>query len=95
MLRLIVTLVGRAAERESIFPVRMTHHCRSLTSMGTGTVMGLEGRPVFTRPTALWKHLERLRAYGEARWAQQQKARMAKRQAKTKGTAGKPADRQP
>ena len=57
--------------------------------------MGLEGRPVFTRPTAVWKHLERLRAYGEARWAQKQKARTAKRQAKTKGTARKPADRQP
>ena len=63
------TLVGRATERESIFPVKMTHHCRSLTSMGVGTVMGLEGRPIFTRPTAVWKHLERLRAYKEARWA--------------------------
>ena len=67
VLRLIVTLVGRATERESIFPVKMTHHCRSLTSMGAGTVIGLEGRPVFTRPTAVWKHLERLRTYGEAK----------------------------
>ena len=58
---MIVTLVGRATEGESIFPVRMTHHCCSLTSMGAGTVMGLEGRPVFTRPTAVWKHLESLR----------------------------------
>ena len=91
VLRLIVTLVGRATERESIFPVKMTHHCRSLTSMGAGTVMGLEGRPVFARPTAVGKHLERLRTYGEARWAQKQKARAAKRQAKTKGPAKKPA----
>ena len=108
MLRLIVTVVGRATECESIFPVRMTRHCRSLTSMGAGNVMGLEltsmgagnvmgleGRPVFTTPTAVWKHLERVRTYGEARWAQKQKARTAKRQAKTKGTARKPAARQP
>ena len=44
VLRLIVTLTGRATERESIFPFKMTHHCRSFTSMGAGTVMGLEGR---------------------------------------------------
>ena len=94
VLRLIVTLNGRATDRESIFPLRMTHHCRSVTSMGAGTSMGLEGRPVFTRPTAVWKHLERLRTYGEARWAKKQKARTAKRQAKTKGTAGKPPERQ-
>ena len=61
MLRLIVTLVGKATERESIFPAKMTHHCRSLTSMRAGTVMGLEGRPIFTRPLAAWTHLERLR----------------------------------
>ena len=91
VLRLIVTLVGRATKRETICPVKMTHHCRSLTSMGAGTVMGLEGRPVFTRPTAVWKHLERLRAYGEARWAQKQKTRTTKRRAKTKGPAKKPA----
>ena len=89
VLRLIVTLMGRAMECESIFPVKMTHHCRSLTSMGAGTVMGLAGCPIFTRPTAVWKHLERLRTYGEARWAQKQKARTAKRQAKTKGLAKK------
>ena len=95
MLRLIVTLLGRATERKSIFPVRMTHHCCSLTSMGAGTVKGLEGRPVFTSPTAVWKLLERLRTYGEARWAQKQKARTAEHHAKTKGTARKPAARQP
>ena len=55
VLRLIATLVGRATECESIFPARMTHHCRSLTSMGAGLVMGLEGHPVFTRPTTVWK----------------------------------------
>ena len=53
VLRRIVTLLGRATERESVFPVRVTHHCRSLTSMGAGMVMGLEGRPVFTKPTAV------------------------------------------
>ena len=46
-------------------------------------------------PTAVWKHLERLRTYREARWAQKQKARAAKRQAKTKGTAKKPVAKQP
>ena len=56
-----ITLVGRATERQSIFPAKMTHHCRSLTSMGAGTVMGPEGRPIFTKPLAVWKHLERLR----------------------------------
>ena len=95
VLRLIVTLVGTGTERESIFPVKVTHHCRSLTSMGLGMVMGLEGRPVFTRPTAVWRHPERLRTYGEARWAQKQKARTAKRQAKTKGPAKEPAARPP
>ena len=95
VLRLIVTWVGRATERESIFPVKMMHHCRSLTSMGAGTVMGLEGRPVFAKPMAVWKHLERLRTDGEARWAQKQKARTAKRHAKTKGPAKKPAEKPP
>ena len=91
VLRLIVTLVGRATERESTSPVKMTYHYRSLTSMGAGTVMRLEVCPIFTRPTAVWKHLEKLRAYGEARWAQKQKARIGKRQAKMKGPAKKPA----
>ena len=95
VLRLIVTLVGRATERESIFPVKITHHYRSLTSMGAGMVMGLEGRPVFTRPTAVWKHLERPFAYGEAKWAQKQKARTAKHQVQAKGTPKKPAARRP
>ena len=95
MLRLIVTLLGRALERESIFPVGMTHHCLSLASMGAGTVMGLEVHRVFTRPTAVWKHLERLRACGEARWARKQQLRTAKHPAKMKGTAGKAAHKQP
>ena len=64
VLRLIVTLLGRAIEQESIFPAKKTHHCRYLTSMGASTTMGLEGRPIFTRPTAVWNHLERLRLRG-------------------------------
>ena len=34
VLRRIVTLVGRAIERESFFPVRMTHHCCSPRQWG-------------------------------------------------------------
>ena len=90
-----ITLVGRATERQSIFPAKMTHHCRSLTSMGAGTVMGPEGRPIFTKPLAVWKHLERLRTYGEARCAQKQKARTTRRHAKTKGPAKKQAAKPP
>ena len=91
MLRLIVTLLGRATEQESIFPAKMMHHCRSLTSMGVGMVMGLECHPLFTWLLAVWNHLERLRNYGEARWAQKQKAHTAKRNAKAQGKTKKPA----
>ena len=39
--------------------------------------MGVEGRPLFTHPLAVWDHLMRPRAYGEAKWAQKQKMREA------------------
>ena len=60
VLWLMVTLLGRAMEQGSILPAKVTHHCCSLTSMGAGTVMGLEGRPLFTRPLEVWHHLKRL-----------------------------------
>ena len=59
VLQLIVTLLGKATEKESILPAKMTHHCRSLTSMGAGVFMGVEGRPLLTRPREVWGHIVR------------------------------------
>ena len=68
-LRQVVTLLGKAPEHESIILAKMMHHCRLLTSMGAGRVMGMEGCPLLMRPWALWGHLMRLRAYREVRCA--------------------------
>ena len=40
--------------------------------------MGLDGRPILTRPEDVWHHLLRLRAYGDERWARWQKAQTAR-----------------
>ena len=88
VLRMIATLLGRAME-PLIFLAKMTHHRRSVTSMKAGTVMGLEGCLLFTRLLVVWHHLERLRTYGEAKWAQKQKAHTAKRKAKARGKTQK------
>ena len=63
VVQLAVTLLGRAARKESILPVAITTHCRSLVPLGAGTVVGLKGRPLFTRPMAVWHHLKRLQKY--------------------------------
>ena len=97
VLRLAVSLLGKAAGRESILPVGFTNRCRSLVPLGAGTIAGVKGRPVFTRPTAVWHHLRRLQQYSAARWAQQQQTRMARRQSKRRlaqGAQAKPAGEQ-
>ena len=79
MLRLITSLMGRSIGQDTILPAKMINHCKSLIPMGAGLVMGLEGRPLFTRPLEVSRHLHRLRTYGEERWAQKQRARQARR----------------
>ena len=94
VLRLAVSLLGKAARRESILPVDFTNRCRSLVPLGAGTTAGVKGRHVFTRPAAVWHHLCRLQQYSAARWAQQQQARVAQQQSKRRraqGTQAKPA----
>ena len=70
VVRLAVTLMGKAAGRESILPARITNHCRSLVPLGAGPVVGVKGRPLFTRPMAVWHHLKRLQKYNAEWWAQ-------------------------
>ena len=60
VLQLIVTLLGRATEQKSVLPAKMTHHLRFLMSMGSGMVMGVDGRPLLTRLQPVWAHLMRL-----------------------------------
>ena len=91
VLRLITTLLGRSVGKESILPAKLTNSCKSLIPMGAGAVIGLEGRPLLTKPLNVWKHLQRLRKYGEDRWAQRQRQRQAKHRAN--GTKSKPAAR--
>ena len=82
VLRLAVTLMGRAAGRESILPAGITTRCRSLVPLGAGTVVGVKGRPFFTRPLAVWHHLRRLQQYTSDRWACRQQSRAAKHRSK-------------
>ena len=92
-LRLAVSLLGKAAGRESILPAGFTNKCRSLVPLGAGTTAGVKGWPVFTRPMAVWHHLRRMQHY-VARLAQQQQARVARQQSKRRrvqGTKTKPA----
>ena len=53
VLRLAVTLVGRAAGRESILPVAITTRCRTLVPLGASMVVGVKGSPLFTRLAAV------------------------------------------
>ena len=76
--RLAVTLMGKAAGGESILPAWITNQCRSLVPLGARPVVGVKGRPLFTRPMAVWHHLKRLQKYNAERWAQQQQSRVAK-----------------
>ena len=55
------------------------------------THMGLEGRPLFTRPLKVSRHLQRLRTYGEERWAQRQRSKQAQKKARRdRAQAAKP-----
>ena len=81
VMRLITTLLGRSVGKESILLAKLTNNCKSLIPMGAGAVMGLEGRPLLTKPLDVAKHLQRLRKYGEERWAQRQRLRQAKHRA--------------
>ena len=65
----MMTILGRAKGRESLLPAAMMNRCRSLITMGARPMMGLDERPIFTRPQVVWHHLMCLRAYGEERWA--------------------------
>ena len=64
MLRLVTSLMGRSIGQDTILPAKMTNHCKTLIPMGAGLVMGLEGRPLFTRPLEVSRHLQRLRTTG-------------------------------
>ena len=87
MLGLMVTILGRSIGRESLLPAAMTNHYWSLITMGAGPLIGLDERPIFTRPQAVWHHRLRLRAHSEEQWAQRQKAHHAKQQARKKRSA--------
>ena len=63
VLRLAVSLLGKAAGKESILPAGFTNRCRSLVPLGAGTTAGVKGRPIFTRPAAVWHHLRRMQQY--------------------------------
>ena len=91
VLRLAVSVLGKAAGRESILLVDFTNRCHSLVPLGAGTTAGVKGKPVFTRPAAVWHHLCCLQQYIAARWAQQQQARVARQQSKRKRAQGKQA----
>ena len=86
VLRLAVTLLGRMLRKESILPAPITTRCRSLVPLGAGTVVGVKGRPLSTRPMAVWHRLRRMQQYsiqhGTARWALQQQAQVSRRKRK-------------
>ena len=88
VLRLVVSLLGKAAGRESILPAGFTNRCRSLVPLGAGTTAGVKGRPIFTRPAAVWHHLRRMQQYSAKRWAQQQQAKVARQQSKRRRAQG-------
>ena len=83
VLRLAVSLLGKAAGRESILPAGFTNRCRSLVPLGAGTTAGVKGRPIFTRPAAVWHQ-----QYSAKRWAQQQQAKVAQQQSKRRRAEG-------
>ena len=88
VLRMAVSLLGKAAGRESILPAGFTNRCHSLVPLGAGTTAGVQGRPVFTRPTAVWHHVRRLQQYSAARWAQQHQTRVTRQQNKRRRAQG-------
>ena len=88
VLWLAVSLVGRAAGRESILPAAITTRCCTLVPLGASMVVGVKGGPLFTRPAAIWHHLLRPRQYNSERWARQQQQRVARRQHKHRRARG-------
>ena len=92
MVRLAVTLMGKG--RESILPALVFHQRRSLVPLWASPVVRVKGRPLFTRPMAVWHHLKRLHRYNSERWAQQHQSRVAKRRHNRRSTQGKTADAQ-
>ena len=95
MLRLITSLTGRAVGQDTILPAKMTNHCKTLIPMGAGLVMGPEGRPLFTRPLEVLRHLQRLRTYGEERWVQRQRSKQARKKARRDRAQGAKPQRNP
>ena len=95
VLRLITSLMGRSIGQDTILPAKMINHCKTLFPMGARLVMGLEGRPLFTRPLEVSRHLHRLRVYGEERWAQKQRARQAQKKARRNRAQGAKPQRNP
>ena len=91
VIRLAVTLLGRAAGHASILPAAITTRCRALVPLGAGMLVGVKGRQLFTRPAAVWHHLQRLHQYNSERWVRQQQQRLARRQHKQRRVQGKPA----
>ena len=71
----------------------ITTRCRSLIPLGAGTVVGVKGRPLFTRPMAVWHHLRRMQQYSAERWALQQQAQVSQWKRKTPQGQAKPAGR--
>ena len=87
-MRLVATLMGKAAGKESILPARITNHWCCLVPLGAGPVVGVKRRPLFTRPMAVWHHPKRLQKYDDERWAQQQQSRVAKQRQKRRRAHG-------
>ena len=88
VMRQAVSLLGRAAGQESVLPAGFTNRCRSLVPLGAGTTAGVKGRPIFTRPAAVWHHLRRLQQYSATQWARQQQARVTRQQHKRRRARG-------
>ena len=76
VLRLSGTLLGKARGAETILLAAITTKWRSLILLGAGTVVDVNGRLVFTRPMAVWHHLQRMHKYSAKRRALQ--ARVAR-----------------
>ena len=68
-LRLAVTILGKVVGAGSILRPAITARCRSLVLRGAGTVVGVKGMPIFTRPMAVWHHLQGMRKYSFNRCA--------------------------
>ena len=79
---LAASVLGRAAGYEPVLPAGFTNRCLSLALLGAGTTVGVKGRPIFTRPAAVWHHLRHLQQYNATRWARQQQARVTRQQHK-------------